>query len=90
MQKSIEKLLWLVDIAKLWTCIVDSKKQASKGLKKIVDDAWQLFVHKQSKINQNENDFYIFYFFNNFTSKFSIPSPPNCIPFFFTWIVGPL
>jgi hypothetical protein len=34
---------------KLQTCIVDSKKQALRGLKKIVDDAWERFMHKHPK-----------------------------------------
>jgi hypothetical protein len=37
-QQPVEKLLWLAHITRLWTCAVDSKKQALKGLKKIVDD----------------------------------------------------
>jgi hypothetical protein len=34
-----EKSLWLTHVAGLWTCVVNSKKQASMGLKKIIDDA---------------------------------------------------
>ncbi len=63
MQEHVEESLWFVNIAKLWTHVVDSKKQASKGLEKIVDDSQQWFVHQQSKMNQNENDF-IFYIFS--------------------------
>jgi hypothetical protein len=35
---AIEKLLWLPQVAGLWTNIIDSKKQALRGLKKAVDD----------------------------------------------------
>jgi hypothetical protein len=38
-QEPAEESLWFVDIAKLWTRAVNSKKQVSMGLKKIVDDA---------------------------------------------------
>jgi hypothetical protein len=38
-QSVLASLLWLVHNAGLWTCAIDSKKQASKGLKKIGDDA---------------------------------------------------
>jgi hypothetical protein len=37
-QEPAEESLWLVDVARLCTHIVDNKNQASKGLKKIVDD----------------------------------------------------
>jgi hypothetical protein len=33
-----EKSLWLAHAIELWTCIVYSKEQASRGLKKIADD----------------------------------------------------
>jgi len=33
-----EELLWLTHVVGLWTCVVDSKKQASRGLKKIAND----------------------------------------------------
>jgi hypothetical protein len=45
-----------VHATKLQTCIVDSKKQASRGLKKIIDDTREWFMNKQSKINQNKNE----------------------------------
>jgi hypothetical protein len=35
----VEESLWLMHIARLWTCVIDSNKQALRGLKKIVDDA---------------------------------------------------
>jgi hypothetical protein len=37
-QQLVEKLLWLVHIARLCTRIVDSKKQASRGLKKTANE----------------------------------------------------
>jgi hypothetical protein len=37
-QQFDKESLWLVHVVGLWTCTIDSKKQASKGLKKIVDD----------------------------------------------------
>jgi hypothetical protein len=37
-QELIEKLLWLTHVARLWTYVVNIKKQASRGVKKIVDD----------------------------------------------------
>jgi hypothetical protein len=37
-QQFIEKLLWFMHVAGLWTHIIDSKKQASRGLKKTIDD----------------------------------------------------
>jgi hypothetical protein len=39
MQQPVEELLWLVHTARLWTCIIDNKKQALRGLKKTVDNA---------------------------------------------------
>jgi hypothetical protein len=36
-QQLVEESLWLVHIARLWTHIVDSKKEASKGLKTVDD-----------------------------------------------------
>jgi hypothetical protein len=38
-QQPIEKSLWLARVAGLWTHVVNNKKQALKGLKKIVNDA---------------------------------------------------
>jgi hypothetical protein len=38
-QQLIEESLWLVHVARLWTRVVDSKKQALSGLKKTIDDA---------------------------------------------------
>jgi hypothetical protein len=38
MQQFVEELLWFAHVVGLWTCVVDNKKQASKGLKKTVDD----------------------------------------------------
>jgi len=35
----MEKLLWFTHAAKLWTHVVNNKKQALRGLKKIVNDA---------------------------------------------------
>jgi hypothetical protein len=40
MQQPIEELLLLVHTARLWTCIIDNKKQALRGLKKTVDNVW--------------------------------------------------
>jgi hypothetical protein len=37
-QQLAKESLWLVHVIGLWTCNVDSKKQASKGLKKTIDD----------------------------------------------------
>jgi hypothetical protein len=54
MQQPIEELLWLVHDAKLWACVVNSKKQTSRGLKKITHTKW--YMHKQSKMNQNDNE----------------------------------
>jgi len=39
MQQLAEESLWLAHVAGLWTCIIDSKKQASRGLNKTIDDA---------------------------------------------------
>jgi hypothetical protein len=38
MQQPVEKSLWLVHIVGLWTHIIDSEKQESKGLMKIAND----------------------------------------------------
>jgi hypothetical protein len=38
MEQLTEKSLWLAHVAKLWTHTIDNKKQASKGLKKIIDN----------------------------------------------------
>jgi len=38
-QQPAEELLWLAHAIRLWTHIVDSKKQASRGLKMTNDDA---------------------------------------------------
>jgi hypothetical protein len=38
MQQFVEKSLWLVHIVKLWICVINSKKQTLKGLKKIAND----------------------------------------------------
>jgi len=35
----VEELLWLVYVTRLWTCAIDNKKQALRGLKKTNDDA---------------------------------------------------
>ncbi len=37
-QQLVEESLWLAHVVGLWTRVIDSKKQASRGLKKIVDD----------------------------------------------------
>jgi hypothetical protein len=37
-QQPVEELLWFANVTRLWTYVVDSKKQASKGLKKTIDD----------------------------------------------------
>jgi hypothetical protein len=37
-QQFVEELLWFMHVAGLWTHIIDSKKQESRGLKKIIDD----------------------------------------------------
>jgi hypothetical protein len=37
-EQLVEELLWLVHIVGLWTCNVNHKKQAYRGLKKIIDD----------------------------------------------------
>jgi hypothetical protein len=55
-QQPVEKSLWLAHITRLWIHIVDSKKQTSKGLKKIDDNLQKWYVHKWSKMNQNENE----------------------------------
>jgi len=38
-QQPTEESLWRAHIVGLWTRVIDSKKQASGGLKKTVDDA---------------------------------------------------
>jgi hypothetical protein len=38
MQQPVEKLLWFAHIVGLWTHIVGSEKQASRGLTKIAND----------------------------------------------------
>jgi hypothetical protein len=38
-QQPTEELLWLAHAIRLWTHIVDSKKQALRGLKMTDDDA---------------------------------------------------
>jgi hypothetical protein len=38
MQQLVEKSIWLVHVVGLWTHDVYSKKQASRGLKKTIDD----------------------------------------------------
>ncbi len=55
MQQFVEKLIWLVHVARLWTHAIDGGKLASRGLKKIVDDTPKWSMHKQSRMNQNEN-----------------------------------
>jgi hypothetical protein len=37
-QQPIEKSLWFAHATRLWTCDANIKKQALRGLKKIVDD----------------------------------------------------
>ncbi len=55
-QQLVEELLWLEHVAGLWTHVIDSKKQALRGLKKITNDAQQWSMHKRlTKMNQNEN-----------------------------------
>ncbi len=51
MQELIEKLLWLTHVAGLWTFVVDIKKQASRGVKKTVDDVRLWSRHMGSKMN---------------------------------------
>jgi hypothetical protein len=36
-QQPIKKSLWLVHVVELWTHIVNSEKQALRGLKNIID-----------------------------------------------------
>jgi hypothetical protein len=55
-QQLAEESLWLTHAARLWTHIVDNKKQTLKGLKRITDDAPQWFMHKRQKMNQNKNE----------------------------------
>jgi hypothetical protein len=55
-QQFIEESIWLAHARGLWTHAIDSGKWASKGLKKIIDDTLKWFVHKQSRMNQNENE----------------------------------
>jgi hypothetical protein len=38
MQHPVEELLWFAHVVRLWTHVVDNKKQALRGLKKNVDD----------------------------------------------------
>jgi hypothetical protein len=38
MQQPTKELLWLAHDVGLWTCIINSKKQALRGLMKIIDD----------------------------------------------------
>ncbi len=57
-----------MNIAKLWTCIVDNKKQTSNGLKKIVHDATMVCAQAMRMI-QNENEFLYFLFFQQFHKK---------------------
>jgi hypothetical protein len=45
-EQPAEKLLWLVYIARLWTCAVDNKQQTSSRLKKTADD---LTIKKKKK-----------------------------------------
>jgi hypothetical protein len=37
-QQLVEESPWLAHIVGLWTCTIYNKKQASRGLTKIVDD----------------------------------------------------
>jgi hypothetical protein len=39
MQQFAKESLWLAHVARLWRCIINSKKQTSKGLNKTIDDA---------------------------------------------------
>jgi hypothetical protein len=39
MQQLAKGSIWLAHVARLWTCIIDSKKQASRGLNKTIDHA---------------------------------------------------
>jgi hypothetical protein len=51
MQQPVEKWLWLVHNARLWACIVNSKKQTLKGLKKI---AHMIMVYAQAVKNESK------------------------------------
>jgi len=56
MQLLVEKLLWLMHLARLWKRVVNSKKQTLRGLKKTTNDVQQWSMHKQEKMNQNKNE----------------------------------
>jgi hypothetical protein len=45
-QYLVEESLWLAHAIRLWTHTIYSKKQASKRLKKTIDDARYWFMHK--------------------------------------------
>ncbi len=43
-QQPIEESLLLVHAIGIWTCAISNKQQASRGLKKIIDDTLMVYV----------------------------------------------
>jgi len=43
-QQPIEESLQLVHAIRIWTCAISNKQQASRGLKKIIDDTLMVYV----------------------------------------------